>query len=78
MLSRIFRWGSSYNVYSFLRVWVVYDGNFVEVVPAPSAKGQHCGICGNYNRNKFDEFTGKQMQALPSAQDMVQDWQWQC
>lgn len=49
---RIFRWGSTYHVYSSLRVWLAYDGTFVEVIPAPSAKGQHCGICGNYNRNK--------------------------
>ena len=48
----MFRWGSTYNLYSFLKVWVAYDGNFVEVVPAPSTKGQHCGICGNYNRQQ--------------------------
>merc|ERR1712066_886663 len=46
-----------YNLYSFLKVWVAYDGNFVEVVPAPSSKGQHCGICGNYNRQQSDEMT---------------------
>ena len=48
----MFRWGSTFNLYSFLKVWVAYDGNFVEVVPSPSTKGQHCGICGNYNRQQ--------------------------
>lgn len=72
------RWGSTYQIYSFLKVWISFDGNFAEVVPAPSTKGQHCGICGNYNRNQFDEFTGKDMSQLSSASDMVENWKWQC
>lgn len=72
----MFRWGKSYHVYSFLRAWVSYDGHFVEVVPAPSAKGQACGICGNYNRNQFDEFEGKNGEQLGSAQELVQNYQW--
>lgn len=75
---KIFRWGNTYNVYSFLKVWVAYDGNFVEVVPAPSTKGQHCGMCGNFNRNQVDEFTGKNMEQLDSAASMVDNWKWQC
>jgi len=75
---KTFRWGSTYHIYSFLRVWVTYDGNFVEVVPAPSAHGQHCGICGNYNRNKHDEFTGKNEDLLTSAADLVKSWEWKC
>jgi hypothetical protein len=77
--SRIFRWGSTYNLYSFLKVWVTYDGNYVEVVPAPSTKGQHCGICGNYNRQQKDEFSGKSGDnRLDSAADLVKEWQWKC
>ena len=57
---------------------MVYDGNFVEVMPAPSVKGQHCGVCGNYNRNKNDEFTGKDESILPSGADMVNEWKWKC
>ncbi len=77
---KMFRWGSSYHVYSFFRVWVTYDGNFVEVIPPPSAFGQHCGICGNYNRNQADEFTGKDMTAdrMRTAAEMVKEWEWQC
>jgi hypothetical protein len=75
---KVFRWGSTYNVYSFLRVWLAFDGNFVEVMPAPSVKGQHCGVCGNYNKNKFDEFTGKEENQLVSAADMVNEWKWKC
>merc|ERR1712223_2105127 len=75
---KVFRWGSTYNLYSFLKVWVAYDGNFVEVVPAPSSKGQHCGICGNYNRQQSDEMTGKDMQKVGNVQDFVKDWEWKC
>ncbi|TRY76606.1 hypothetical protein TCAL_03493 [Tigriopus californicus] len=75
---KIFRWGSSYHVYSFLKVWVTYDGGFIEVVPAPSVKGQHCGLCGNYNRNQQDEFTAKDMSRLDSSSAMVENWQWKC
>jgi hypothetical protein len=74
----IYRWGSTYNVYSFLRVWVSYDGNFVEVVPSPSAHGQHCGICGNYNRNKHDELTGKNEEVLATPKELVKSWEWKC
>ena len=72
------RWGSTYHIYSFLNVWISYDGNFAMTVPAPSVKGQHCGICGNYNRNQFDEFTAKDMSQLSSASEMVENWKWQC
>nr|ALO75638.1 melanin-engaging protein [Tigriopus kingsejongensis] len=75
---KIFRWGSTYHVYSFLKVWVMYDGTFVETIPAPSVKGQHCGLCGNYNRNKGDEFTGKDMSLLDGPSAMVENWQWKC
>ena len=76
---RITKWGSTYNIYSFLRVWIVFDGNFVNVVPAPSVKGQHCGLCGNYNRNKYDEMTGKDGQTIMSSADqMVAEYKWKC
>jgi hypothetical protein len=75
---KIFKWGQTYNIYSFLKVWVVYDGNFVEVMPAPSVKGQHCGVCGNYNKNKYDEFTAKDESILPAGSDMANEWKWKC
>merc|ERR1712168_1772229 len=76
---KITKWGSTYNIYSFLRVWIVFDGNFVNVVPAPSVKGQHCGLCGNYNRNKYDEMTGKDGKTvLPAVDQLVAEYKWKC
>ena len=73
----IFKWGNTYSIYSFLKVWIVFDGSYVEVIPAPSVKGNHCGLCGNYNRNKFDEWTKKDSSMATSASAMVSDYCWQ-
>merc|ERR1712079_475081 len=67
----ITKWGSTFNVYSYLKVWIMFDGNFVSTTPAPSVKGQHCGLCGNYNRNKWDDMMGKDMTPIKSVQDFV-------
>jgi len=76
---RITKWGQTYNVYSYLKVWIMFDGSFVGVVPAPSVKGQHCGICGNYNKNKYDEMMGKDgSTVLSTVNDFVQEYQWKC
>merc|ERR1712150_164467 len=56
---KITKWGQTYNIYSSMRVWISFDGTYVNVIPAPSVKGNHCGLCGNYNRNKYDEMTEK-------------------
>ena len=37
------KWGSTVHVYSFMRVWISTDNVFVQVLPAPSTRGQHCG-----------------------------------
>lgn len=73
---KITKWGKTYNIYSFLRVWIAFDGTFVNVVPAPSVKGQHCGLCGNYNRNKYDEMTGKDGKTqFTQMQEFVKEYQ---
>ena len=38
------KWGSTVHVYSFMRVWISTDNVFVQVLPAPSTRGQHCGM----------------------------------
>merc|ERR1712156_1319064 len=73
------KWGSTVHVYSFMRVWVATDNTFVQVLPAPSTRGQHCGMCGTFNRNIYDEWMGKDGQTLiTSAAAMVDEWKWKC
>jgi hypothetical protein len=73
----IFKWGNTYSIYSFLKVWIVFDGSYVEVIPAPSVKGNHCGMCGNFNRNQFDEFTKKDGTSLAATPaEMVSEYCW--
>jgi len=70
---KLLKWGSTYNIYSFLKVWILYDGSFVEVVPAPSVKGQHCGVCGNYDNNRKNELLGKNGQPITEA-NLATEW----
>jgi len=78
---KITKWGTTYNIYSFLKVWIVFDGNYVNVVPAPSVKGQHCGLCGNYDggKNFRDELTGRDGKTgFYTVNDFVQDYKYKC
>lgn len=75
---KITKWGTTFNIYSFMRVWVMFDGIFVNVVPAPSVKGQHCGLCGNYNRNQWDEAIGKDGATNVGFSGIADEWKWQC
>ena len=57
--SRIIKWGSVYTLHSEGNVMVNFDGTFVQIIPAPYIKGQHCGVCGNFDGNKNNEFLNK-------------------
>jgi hypothetical protein len=73
------KWGSTVHVYSFMRVWISTDNVFVQVLPAPSTRGQHCGLCGTFNRNVYDEWMGKDgVTMMTSASAMVDEWKWKC
>ena len=67
------KWGSVYTIFSPYNVNVIYDGTFVQVIPAPFVKGQHCGICGNFDGNKKNEFLNK-VGAPVEAGRLAQAW----
>ena len=55
------------------------DTNYVQILPAPSTRGDQCGLCGNFNRNQFDEYMGKDgVTMAPSSGDQVAQWKWKC
>lgn len=74
----VYRWGSTYQIYSYRNVWVVFDGYFVHVTPASTVKGRHCGMCGNFNRNRFDEFVSKDRTFLKTAEEMMDSYKYKC
>ena len=67
------RWGSVYTIISPYNVMVSYDGTFVQVMPAPFVKGQHCGICGNFDGNTKNELLNKNG-APVDAERVAQAW----
>merc|ERR1712088_499091 len=57
--------------------YTAYENHNVIVVPGPQMRGQHCGLCGNFNRNQFYEWTGKDgWTKLNTVQEMVEEWKW--
>merc|ERR1712083_551630 len=60
------KWGPVYTLYSDYNVVILYDGTFVEVIPAPWVKGQHCGICGNFDGNTKNEMEDKTGAVVPA------------
>lgn len=77
----IIRWGSVYTISSSVEaftlslpnVFIVYDGSFVQVFPAPNVKGQHCGVCGNFDGNQKNDLVNKAGQAI-AANKMATSW----
>merc|ERR1712038_957640 len=55
-----------YTLFSDYNVVVLYDGTFVEVIPAPWVKGQHCGVCGNFDGNTKNEMQDKTGTMVPA------------
>ena len=54
---------------------IFWDGiNRVEVTVSTSWQGMLCGLCGNYNDNPADDFTGPDGQQLSNANDFVSSW----
>jgi len=41
-----------------LSVYVGYTGNSVSVTAGSRYRGTSCGLCGNFNSNKYDDLVG--------------------
>ena len=57
--ARLVRWGEMYAIYSQYIVLINYSPSAVQVIPAPFMKNQLCGVCGNFDGNKKNEFLNK-------------------
>jgi len=58
-IAKLIRWGSVYTLHSEGNVMINFDGTFAQIIPAPYVKGQHCGVCGNFDGNRKNEFLNK-------------------
>ena len=45
----------------------------LQVVPNPITKGEHCGACGDYDGNKYNNIMDRQGQPVP-VQFLPQKW----
>jgi 5-methylcytosine-specific restriction endonuclease McrA len=71
---KIYRWDRQYTIESFMNVVVYYDGNSVKVVAPAHVKGQHCGMCGDFNGDTEGELVHPQMCQLTSGTEMANAW----
>ena len=52
---KMMKTGTTFVVDFFPQVMVGFDGNSVQMIAGPQIRGTNCGMCGDYNRNKFYE-----------------------
>jgi len=74
---KIYRFQKMFFVESFLNVNVITDGNHVKVVAPPQVKGQHCGMCGDFNGDHEVELIHPQMCQLNTGTEMAAAWAWE-
>ena len=58
---KIIRRQNSFVLDFFPQMMINYDGNSVQVLAGPHVKGQNCGMCGDYNRNRYHELVDPQV-----------------
>ncbi|XP_063216476.1 BMP-binding endothelial regulator protein [Bacillus rossius redtenbacheri] len=69
------RTDDSLLVHTSLGVKVLWDGSsFLEVSAPTSYKGKLCGLCGNYNGLRKDDFTSRHGKVVASAERFGQAW----
>ena len=53
----------------------LWDGDsFLQVRVPPSYKGKMCGLCGNFNGNKTDDFTTKRGHQVKLTRRFARSW----
>ncbi|XP_035225670.1 BMP-binding endothelial regulator protein-like isoform X2 [Stegodyphus dumicola] len=71
----VFQEERNVNVRTNLGLKVVWDGNsYLEVTVPSHYKDQLCGLCGNYNGDKDDEFQTKKGDIVRTAEEFGNSW----
>jgi len=71
---KIYRWDREYTIEAFMNMVVYYDGNSVKLLAPAHVKGQHCGMCGDFNGDREHELIHPQMCELSSGTEMANAW----
>lgn len=72
---RIYQDGYSAMVETGVGVKLLWDGDsFLEVSVPHSMQGRLCGLCGNFNGNKTDDFTSRRGTPVNSPSAFGQSW----
>ncbi|XP_022244466.1 vitellogenin-3-like [Limulus polyphemus] len=53
---------------------VKYDGKNVKITVSSYYSGSHCGLCGDYNGESYEEFLGPKMCLYQDSQDFVNSY----
>jgi len=73
-LFKIIHKQKTFSIMFFPQILINYDGKSIQVRVGPHMKGQHCGMCGDYNGMTHQELKNPQMCVLQSGQDMAKAW----
>ena len=60
-LFKIIRNQKKLSLVFFPQIVLHYDGNSLQVLAGSHLKGQHCGMCGDYNKKTYHEFMNPQV-----------------
>ncbi len=71
---KIYRWDREYTIEAFMNSIIFYDGNSVNVLAPAHVKGQHCGMCGDFNGSPERELIHPEMCELKSGTEMANAW----
>jgi len=73
-IMRILRKEDIFTLELYPYIMLTTDGNSVVTIGAPQLRGRNVGICGDYNRNTFNELKDPKMCPLKTGEEMVKAW----
>jgi len=73
---RVHKWDNSFTVDIPFFSSVHYDGYQIMVVSTSFVMGRHCGMCGDFNRNKSFELMGDKNCLVKNGNEMAASYAW--
>jgi len=73
---KLYRSQKSVHFYSPMNVMVDTDGHYINVLVLAHVKGQHCGMCGDFNGDDHRELIHPEMCLLRDGNEMAAAWAW--